>query len=151
MRKEGFALGNSSCLKIQGFKRNLSYHLLLLIVIDLFQLRQLFAAYFLYLLVPLLSEGGACGTEVARFLAAKAEFLFNAAFAFFWSELRDLDRVYDHGVRVMGFGVGGGEGRSDGKTSSFFWRCRRRAPIEFGKRWPSCTIRRWSRGRCPWT
>ena len=64
----------------------------------------------MYLLVAFLSEGGACGTKVAGFPAAKAEFLFNAAFAFFWGELRDLDRVHDHGVGVVGFGGGVGEG-----------------------------------------
>ena len=90
-------MGNSSCLKIQGFERNLS-HYLLLIVVDIFQLGKLFAAYFLYLLVALLSEGGACGTKVAGFSAAKAEFLFNAAFAFFGGELGDLDSVNDHGI-----------------------------------------------------
>ena len=61
----------------------------------------------MYLLVAFLSEGGACGTEVAGFSAAKAEFLLNAAFAFFWGKLGDLDRVHDHGVRVVGLGVGG--------------------------------------------
>ena len=65
----------------------------------------------MYLLVALLSEGGACGTEVAGFSAAKAEFLFNAVFAFFWGKLGDLDRIHDHSVRVVGLGVGGvGEG-----------------------------------------
>ena len=48
---------------------------------------------------------------MAGFLAAKAEFLFNATFAFFWGKLGDFDRIYDHGVGVVGFGVGGiGEG-----------------------------------------
>ena len=61
----------------------------------------------MYLLVALLSEGGACGTEVAGFSAAEAEFLFNAALAFFWGELRDLDRVHDHSVGVVGLGVDG--------------------------------------------
>ena len=64
----------------------------------------------MYLLVALLNEGGACGTEVAGFSAAKAELLFNAVFAFFWGELRDLDRIYNHGVRVVGLGGGVGEG-----------------------------------------
>ena len=61
----------------------------------------------MYFLVALLSEGGACGTEMAGFSAAKAELFLNAAFAFFWSELGDLDRVYDHGVGVVGLGGGG--------------------------------------------
>ena len=61
----------------------------------------------MYLLVAFLSEGGASGTEVARFSAAKAEFLFNATFAFFWGKLGDLDRIHDHGVGVVGLGVGG--------------------------------------------
>ena len=60
----------------------------------------------MYLLVAFLGKGGACGTEMAGFSAAKAEFLFDAAFAFFWSKFGDLDRVYDHGVRVVGLGVG---------------------------------------------
>ena len=65
----------------------------------------------MYLLVGLLSKGGTCGTEVTGFSAAKAEFLFNAAFAFLWGELGDLDCIYDHGIRVVGLGVGGvGEG-----------------------------------------
>ena len=41
------------------------------------------------------------------FSAAKAKFLFNAAFAFFWGKLGDFDRIHDHGVRVVGLGVGG--------------------------------------------
>ena len=92
IREEGFALGNSSYLKIQRFERNLSYHLLLFIIINLLQLGQLFTAYFVYLLVVLQSEGRACGTEVAGFSAVEAEFLFDAAFAFFWGKLGDLDR-----------------------------------------------------------
>ena len=55
----------------------------------------------------LLGEGGACGTEVAGFSAAEAKFLLDASFAFFRSELGDLDRVYDHGVGVVGLGGGG--------------------------------------------
>ena len=61
----------------------------------------------MYLLVALLSEGGACSTEVAGFSAAEAEFLFNATFAFLWGKLGDFDSVDDHGIRVVGFGVGG--------------------------------------------
>ena len=61
----------------------------------------------MYLLIALLSEGGACGTEVAGFPAAKAELLFNAAFAFFWGKFGDLDRIHDHGVGDVGLGVGG--------------------------------------------
>ena len=61
----------------------------------------------MYFLVGLLSEGGACGTKMTRFSAAKAELLLNAAFAFFWGKLGDFDRVHDHGVRVVGLGVGG--------------------------------------------
>ena len=38
MRKEGFALGNSSYLKIQWFKGDLSYHVLLFVVIYLLKL-----------------------------------------------------------------------------------------------------------------
>ena len=34
--KEGFALGNSSYLKIQGFEGNLSHHLLFFVVVDFF-------------------------------------------------------------------------------------------------------------------
>ena len=98
---------HSSCLKIQRFERNLSHHLLLFIIIDLLQLGQLFAAYFMYLLVAFLSKGRACSTEVAGFSAAEAEFLFDAAFALFWGELGDLDRIHDHGVGVVGLGVGG--------------------------------------------
>ena len=58
-------------------------------------------------MVALLSEGGACGTKVSGFLAAEAEFLLDAAFAFFWGKLRYFDRVHDHGIRVVGLGVGG--------------------------------------------
>ena len=58
----------------------------------------------MYFLVSLLGEGGACGTKVAGFSAAKAELFLNTARAFFWSELGDLDRVYDHGVGVVGLG-----------------------------------------------
>ena len=61
----------------------------------------------MYLLVGLLSEGGACGTEVAGFSAAETKLLFDASFAFFWGQLGDLDCVYDHSVGVVGFGGGG--------------------------------------------
>ena len=44
---------------------------------------------------------------MAGFSAAKAKFLFNAMFAFLWGELGDFDRIHDHGVRVVGLGVGG--------------------------------------------
>ena len=65
----------------------------------------------MYLLVGLLGEGGAHGTEVAGFSAAETEFLLNAAFAFFGGELGDFDGVDDHGVGIMSFSVGGvGEG-----------------------------------------
>ena len=59
----------------------------------------------MYLLVAFLSEGGACGTEMAGFSAAEAKFLFNAAFAFLWGELGDLDCIHDHSVGVVGLGV----------------------------------------------
>ena len=41
------------------------------------------------------------------FSTAEAEFLLNAMFAFFWGKLGDFDRIHDHGVRVVGLGVGG--------------------------------------------
>ena len=44
---------------------------------------------------------------MAGFPAAEAEFLFNATFAFFWGKLRDFDGINDHGVGVVGLGVGG--------------------------------------------
>ena len=44
---------------------------------------------------------------MAGFSAAEAKFLFNAAFAFFQGEFGDLDRIHDHGVRIVGLGVGG--------------------------------------------
>ena len=44
---------------------------------------------------------------MAGFSAAKAKFLFNATLAFFWGELGDFDRVHDHGIGVVGLGVGG--------------------------------------------
>ena len=103
-RTEGFALGNSSCLKIQWFERNLSHHLLFFVIIDLLQLRQFFTANLLYLLVAFLGEGHAGSTEMSRFLAAEAKLFLNATFAFFRSELGDLDGIYDHGVRVVGLG-----------------------------------------------
>ena len=60
----------------------------------------------MYLLVAFLSEGGARSAEVAGFSAAKAEFLFDAAFSFFWGQLRDFDCIYDHSVGVVGLGGG---------------------------------------------
>ena len=48
---------------------------------------------------------------MSRLSATEAEFLLDAASAFFQGELRDFDGVDDHGVRVMGFGIRGvGEG-----------------------------------------
>ena len=40
---------------------------------------------------------------MTRFLAAEADFLFDATFALFWGKLRDFDSVNHHGIRVMGF------------------------------------------------
>ena len=57
----------------------------------------------MYLLIPLLGEGGACGTKVAGLSAAETELFLDAAFAFFWGKLGDFDRIYDHGVGVVGF------------------------------------------------
>ena len=59
----------------------------------------------MYLLVPLLSKGGAGGTKMAGFSAVEAELLLNASFAFFWSKLGDSDGIDDHGVGVVGFGI----------------------------------------------
>ena len=58
-------------------------------------------------MVAFLGEGRASGTKVAGFLAAEAELLLDAAFAFFRGEFGDLDGVDDHGVGVVGSGVGG--------------------------------------------
>ena len=44
---------------------------------------------------------------MAGFSAAKAKFLFNATFAFFWGEFGDFNRIHNHGVGVVGLGVGG--------------------------------------------
>ena len=44
---------------------------------------------------------------MAGFSAAKAKFLLNATFAFFWGKLGDLDCIHDHSVGVVGLGVGG--------------------------------------------
>ena len=44
---------------------------------------------------------------MSGFLAVKAELLLNAASTFLGSKLGDFDGVYDHGVRVMGFGSQG--------------------------------------------
>ena len=58
-------------------------------------------------MVAFLSEGRACSAEVAGPSAAEAEFLFNAAFAFFWGKFGDLDHIHYHSVGVVGLGVGG--------------------------------------------
>ena len=42
---------------------------------------------------------------MSGFSGMEAEFLFNAALAFFWGKLRDLDGIDDHGVRIMSFGI----------------------------------------------
>ena len=42
---------------------------------------------------------------MSGFSAMEAEFLLDAASAFFQGELRDFDGVDDHGVGVMGFGI----------------------------------------------
>ena len=48
---------------------------------------------------------------MTRFAAVEAEFLLNATFAFLWGKLGDFDGIDDHGIRVVGLGVGGvGEG-----------------------------------------
>ena len=107
IRKEGFALGNSSCLKIQGFERDLSYYFFLFFVVNFFKLGQLLAANPLHLLVALLSKGSTCGTKMTGFSAVEAELLFNAMFAFFRGKLGDFDGIDDHGVGVVCLGVGG--------------------------------------------
>ena len=103
--KEGFALGNSSCLKIQGFERNLSHHLVFLIIIYFLELRKFLAADFLHFGVSLLGKGCAGGAGMSGLSTTEAEFLFDAMSAFLWGELGNLDGVDDHGVRVVGFGV----------------------------------------------
>ena len=100
-------MGNSSYLKIQRFERNLSYHLLFVVVVDFLQLGQLFAAHLLYLLVTFLGKGRARGTKMAWFSAAEAELFFNATLLFFRGKLGDLDGVNDHSIRVVSLGVGG--------------------------------------------
>ena len=94
-------MGNSSFLKIQRFERNLSHHLLFLIIVDLFQLREFFAADLLYLCVSFLQKGHAAGTRVSRLSAAEAEFLLDAAFSFLRSELRDFNGIDDHSIGIM--------------------------------------------------
>ena len=48
---------------------------------------------------------------MTRFSAVEAEFLFNASFVFFRGKLGDFDGIDDHGIRVVGLGIGGvGEG-----------------------------------------
>ena len=111
IQREGFVLGNSSCLKIQRFERNLLHHLTPFIVVYLLQLGKFFTADFLHLGISFLGKGGAGGAGVSRFSTAEAEFLLDATFAFFWGELGDLDGVDDHGIRVMDFrGQGVGKG-----------------------------------------
>ena len=51
--------------------------------------------------------------------AMEAEFLLDAASAFFRGELRDFDGVDDHGVGVMGFGVRGVGERVVGLVGGF--------------------------------
>ena len=86
-RKEGFALGNSSCQKIQRFERDLSHHFLFFIIVYLLQFQQFFAANLLYLLVAFLSEGSTGSTKMSGSLAVEVKFLLNAMFAFFRGEL----------------------------------------------------------------
>ena len=73
-------LGNSSSLKIQGFERNLSHHLLFFVIIDFFQLQQFFAANHLYFWVAFLGEGRAGSTEMSRFPAVEAKLFLDAMF-----------------------------------------------------------------------
>ena len=48
---------------------------------------------------------------MTRLSAVEAKFLLNASFAFFWGKFGDFNSVDDHGIRVVGFGIGGvGEG-----------------------------------------
>ena len=118
-QKEGFALENTSYLKIQRFERNLSHHLLFFFVIYLFQLGKPLATNLLYFWVALLSEGCAGSAEISRFLAAEAKFLLNAVFAFFGSKLEDFDDVHDHGVSVVGLGGQGVGERVVGLVGGF--------------------------------
>ena len=80
-------IGNSSCLKIQMFERNLSHHHLFFIVIYLLQLGKLFAADLLYLGVSFLREGCTGSARVSGFSAVIAELLLDASFAFLRSKL----------------------------------------------------------------
>ena len=42
---------------------------------------------------------------MSGFSATEAKLFLDAAFAFFWGELRDFDGVDDHGIGVMGSGI----------------------------------------------
>ena len=56
---------------------------------------------------------------MSRFPASEAEFLFNAAFAFFRSKLGDFDGIYNHGIRIMGLGGRGVGERVVGLVGGF--------------------------------
>ena len=76
-------------------------------------------------------------------MAAEAKLLFDASFVFLWGEFGDFDGVYDHGVRVMGFGGRGvGEGvicLVGGFRIPTCYVTYQLTPTGFGRRWPSVT------------
>ena len=47
---------------------------------------------------------------MTQFAAVEAELFLNASFAFFGGKLGDFDGIDDHGIRVVGFSRGIGEG-----------------------------------------
>ena len=89
-------------LKIHSGERNLPHILVVFIIIDWFQLRQVFDNLLNFRGVLL--EVGTFGAQMSRFVAVEAKSFLDAFLVFLGGEFSDLDNINVHGIRISGFG-----------------------------------------------
>ena len=98
-------------LKIHSGEGDLSHVLVLFVIVNWFQLREVFHNLSDFgCIVPVL---GTFGAHVSRLSTAEAKSLLHAFLAFFSGKFPSFDYVYIHGVRVTSFDGWRRSGRID--------------------------------------